>query len=97
MKVATTNPSPIDADDHRAHRCNVCGSVKYWTKDHRQVERPVIDGHHGYEIYFITCSDECREDAREIFIQWLSGYDGWDIQSAAENYDKYVKNGKEEK
>ena len=90
MKLATINDSPVDSGDKRAHTCNVCGSVKFWTDDHRHVERPVGKGAHGYEIYFITCSDECRKEARDIFIEWLASKDGWDKKKATENYDLYI-------
>lgn len=96
MKVIVNNPNPIDASDHHAHKCNVCGSVKFWTEDHKHIERPVCKGIYGHEVYFITCSDECRKDARDIFIKWLSEYDGWDIKKATENYDKYIANDQEE-
>lgn len=79
------------AADVAHHRCNICSSYLPWSDNHWAIERPIGKGYAGYEVDFITCSDKCRESAREVFIEWLSGYDGWDRRKAAENWDKYVK------
>lgn len=88
MKAIRGTNNPVERPQYR---CNVCGMYYSWSDSHRTIERPVGKGYAGYEVDFITCSDKCRESAREVFITSLSAYDGWDRQKAAENYDKYVK------
>jgi len=87
MKAVTNNTNP---QQRPQYRCNVCGMYYSWSDDHRAIERSVGKGYSGYEVDFITCSDKCRESAREVFITWLAGYDGWDRKSAADNWDKYI-------
>lgn len=87
MKVESRNENPVVLNHYV---CNVCGCDSIWTKDHMHIERSVGKGYSGYEVYFITCSDECRDKCREVFIAWLSSYGGWSENSASENYDLYV-------
>lgn len=90
MKTASFNANPISSECKQVHTCNVCGSVQFWTDDHRHIERGVGSGAGAYEVHFITCSDACREKSKEFFIKWLGGQPGWSKKSAAENWEKYI-------
>lgn len=89
MKVASHNEDPRE---RQHYTCNVCGMEYPWSEDHHVIERGVGTGYQAYEVNFITCSDICREKAREIFIKWLSKYDGWNKKKATENWDKHINN-----
>ena len=72
------------------YECSVCGRCSVWTSQHGYIERPAMDKYNAYDAEFIICSDECRSDAREPFIIWLSNLPGWTKKTATENYDKYI-------
>lgn len=87
VKVIVKNSNPIPAPEcKRVYKCNVCGRESFWSDTHTYVERP----NEFWEEQFIACSDECRNNSRELFIKWLSTFKGWSIKKAAENYDIYV-------
>jgi len=88
MQVASFNNTP---DAKTLYQCNVCGLFRSWSESHRHIERPVGHWYFGYEVYFITCSNECRNKQREVFIEWLSKYDGWTRKAAESNFDQYIK------
>lgn len=87
MKVIVRNSNPIPSPiEKRVHRCNVCGSERFWSDSHTHIERPAG----MFEEYFIACSDECRLKSREPFIKWLSSKEGWSKKSATDNFDNCV-------
>lgn len=88
MKVKAYNSNPVIK---AAYQCSICGLYRCWTDQHRYIERAVGSGYYGYEVVFITCSEECRAKQRQVFINWLSQFEGWSEKSAAQNFDLYIK------
>lgn len=88
MEVVHINDT--DTKNRRLHTCNVCDSISSWTDGHRYVERMVGKGYRGYEVQFVTCSDDCRKsnEYKEKYIKWLGSKECWSKKSAEENFDQ---------
>ena len=72
--------------------CIRCGRTVEIPEGQRHTrERDASTGYRGYEVSFITCSNKCRENARELFIKWLGTLPGWNKEKATENFDNYIK------
>ena len=75
------------------YQCDVCNKTDKWTDTHQHIERTVGFGPAGWEVQFITCSDECRnsEIFESSFVNWLSKFPRWGNKSAQANFNKVFR------
>lgn len=82
----------------KVYTCNVCLGKQLWTENHMHIMRPELGSKYEYctEHYFVICSNECLQNAKDAFVKWLSKLKGWTKKKAMENVQYALAEDKEE-